>query len=277
VPVAWAWLGFGSQGRAEQALGADQDNALMLAPDYDESRHGDYFTALAERVCHGLAACGYRLCPGEIMAMNPGWRLSLPRWQETFAAWIDEPTPKALMHSSIFFDMRCIAGDPGLVEALHGDVLRRTADNSIFLACLYSNVMTHTPPLGFFRTFVLERSGEHEDRLDLKGRGIIPIVDIARLYALAAGVPEVNTIERLRALGGRGDLTLRDARALADAYEFISRLRLEHQGEQLKRGEAPDNYLDPGELSALRRDQLKEAFGLVRRSQKALGLKYGHR
>lgn len=275
-PVPYAWLGFGSQGRGEQAIGSDQDNALLLN-DAFEACHADYFAALADRVCNGLAVAGYRLCPGEIMASNPKWRQTLSAWRRIFEGWITAPTSSALMHASIFFDLRCISGDPGLVGQLQAFFLPLTRDNSIFIACLCENVMQHTPPLGFFRTFLLEKSGDHAKTLDLKHRGVIPIVDIARLNALAAGIDRIGTLGRLEALAEAGAMTRRDARGLADAYQYISRLRLEHQARQLAAGEAPDNYMFPDELSALGREQLREAFELVRDAQKALVMKFGHR
>lgn len=276
APVPYAWLAFGSQGRQEQAIGADQDNALLLS-DAFEPCHAEYFSALADRVCNGLAVAGYRLCPGDIMASNPKWRQTLAAWRSIFERWITAPTSSALMHASIFFDLRCISGDADLVAQLQASYLPLTRDNSIFIACLCENVLKHTPPLGFFRTFLLEKSGDHAKTLDLKHRGVIPIVDIARLNALAAGIARVGTLARLEALAEAGAMTRRDARGLADAYQYISRLRLEHQARQLGAAEAPDNYMFPDELSALGREQLREAFELVRDAQKALVMKFGHR
>jgi len=275
-PMPYAWLALGSQGRQEQALGGDQDNALLLAETPEKSAV-DYFLALASRVCDGLASAGYPRCHGDVMACNPRWCQPLPEWKRIFARWIDTPTPDALMHASVFFDMRCVAGDAALAAELQRFFLQRASDNSIFLACLCQNALSHRPPLGFFRGFVLERSGEHLDTIDLKRRGLAPLVDIARLRALAAGVAGTGTLDRLEALLAQGAMTASDGAALGDAYRHIADVRLAHQVRQIERGEQPHSHLAPAELSALGQAQLKQAFQTVRAAQAALQMQYAHR
>lgn len=272
-PVPFAWLAFGSQGRQDQTAKSDQDNALLI----DNSmlpEHQDYFARLADYVCAGLDACGYVYCPGDIMAKTPRWRQPLRIWQEQFLSWINEPDSDALMHTSIFFDMRVVVGEQRLFDELHGTILEAARDNEIFLACLTQNALKITPPLGFFKAFVLERDGEHVNTLDLKHRGVVPIIDIARVYALSCGVGAVNTRERIQALSDSKMLTLKDARNLLDALEFISHQRLVHQGNRLAAGKPADNYLPPDEMSGLVRHQLRDAFEVVNRAQSALRLKF---
>ncbi|MEJ2419747.1 MAG: putative nucleotidyltransferase substrate binding domain-containing protein, partial [Exilibacterium sp.] len=146
--------------------------------------------------------------------------------------------------------------------------------NSIFLACLTENALKNTPPLGFFRQFVVERNGEHKNAFDMKLRGIMPITDIARIYALAAGVSEINTLKRLKAVANTEWLSLKDARSLCDAYEYISHLRLLHQGRQMQADEVIDNHLSPDAVSGLLKHQLRDAFDVVVRAQAALKLKF---
>lgn len=273
APAAWCWLAFGSQGRAEQALGGDQDNALVYADDAPAGAD-DYFRQLARFVCDGLNACGYVYCPGGIMATTDQWRQPLARWQKTVTGWTDEPTLDAVMRVSIFFDIRGVDGDRNLAQALQSHMLK-TAQNDIFLAALARNAGSHRPPLGFFRRFVLERNGEHAHQLDLKHRGIVPIVDMARIYALAHGVPAVNTRERLKKLGEMQALTLADSRNLMDALEYILSLRLQAQARQLSNQQKVSNYLDPSALPELQREQLRDAFTAVNDAQEALILKFG--
>ncbi len=272
-PVPFAWLAFGSQGRQDQTAVSDQDNALLI-DDACKPEHEAYFSDFAEYVCAGLDACGYVYCPGEIMAKTERWRQPLQVWQERFQSWINEPDSEALMHTSIFFDMRCVVGEQSLFDALHKVICEAAKDNDIFLAYLTQNALKTTPPLGFFKTFVLERDGEHINTLDLKHRGVVPIVDLARVYALSVGMERINTTDRLRALANDRVITKKDARNLLDAYEFISHQRLLHQGAKLARGERPDNYLIPDEMSGLVRHQLKDAFEVVNRAQSALRLKF---
>ncbi len=273
-PCDYAWLAFGSQARQEQVLGSDQDNGLLL-PDDISTEDAAYFKDFTAFVNDGLNECGMPYCPGEIMARNEKWRLSLKDWKTCFAGWIEEPSPKAVMHSSIFFDMRHIAGDPALTKALRASVLKRAQSNTIFLAMMCENALLHSPPLGFFKTFVLESDGDHNNTLNLKKRGTIPIVDIARHYALSAGLKQLNTIERLQAIEKAGEMSKEMAYSLIDAHEFIAGIRLEAQGKQYRAGVKADNQLDPNELSSLVRHQLKDAFHVVREAQNAMKVKVG--
>ncbi len=268
-PCRFAWVAVGSQGRHEQSAKSDQDNALVLA---DGATAGDleYFRRLAGIVNDGLDACGYVYCPGDVMARNAEWCQPLSVWQDYFRRWITVPEQKALMHASIFFDLRCVHGDQSLVNALKETIRTAARDNTIFLALMAKNAMSYQPPLGFFRQFVLERSGSHKNTLDLKLHGIIPIVEIARIRSLAAGEVRVGTRNRLRAAAAASEISETDADHLVDALDFIEQLRLEHQSRLLKAGEPPDNHLAPHELSPLVRQNLKAAFGQIRVSQAAM-------
>lgn len=268
-PCDYAWVALGSQGRFEQSAKSDQDNALVLsnkATDADD----EYFAKLAKVVTDGLDACGYVYCPGDVMASNPKWRRPLRDWQQYFHKWITVPEQKALMHSNIFFDLRSVAGKASLVDKLKESVRQDARKNEIFLALMAKNAMNYQPPLGFFRQFVLEKSGEHKNTLDLKLHGIMPIVEIARIRSLAAGELRISTRNRLLAAGRAGEITEIDAANLIDALDFIEKLRIEHQSRQLQDGEQPDNHLSPKELSPLVRQNLKSAFSQVRVSQSAL-------
>lgn len=273
-PCDYAWLSFGSQARQEQVLGSDQDNGLLLPDDASEADVA-YFEEFSAFVNHGLYKCGMPYCPGEIMASNKKWRMSLTGWKDQFARWIEEPSPKAVMHSSIFFDMRHIAGNHELTKALRAHVLERAKNNTIFLAMMCENALLTSPPLGFFKTFVLESDGDHNNTLNLKKRGTIPIVDIARNYALSAGIKSLNTIERLEAIEKAGIMSKEMAYSLIDAHEFIAGIRLEAQGKQYRAGLKTNNQLDPNELSPLVRHQIKDAFHVVRDAQNAMRVRFG--
>jgi len=273
-PCDYAWLAFGSQARQEQALGSDQDNGLLL-PDGVSDEDRAWFKDFATFVNDGLAQCGMPYCPGEIMAKNEKWRMTLQGWKNRFSNWIDEPSPKAVMHSSIFFDMRPVAGNKEMVEELQAFVLAKAKTNTIFMAMMCDNALLHSPPLGFFKTFVLETDGDHNHELSLKHRGTIPIVDIARNYALSAGLDPVNTIDRLHAIQQASAMSREMAYSLIDAHEFIAAIRLEAQGKQYMAGSKPSNYLDPQLLSSLVRHQLKDAFNVVRDAQVAMKARFG--
>jgi CBS domain-containing protein len=272
-PVPYAWIAAGSQARREQTSHSDQDNGLIIS---DRMQAGDdeWFESLAHFVNHGLNACGYVYCPGEVMASNRKWRQSVAVWQGYFDHWIDQPEPMALMLSSIFFDLRVIHGKEKLLKKIRRKVLSKAPENQLFLAHMVRNSLTHRPPLGFFRDFVLVHDGQHDDTLDLKHSGLVPIIDMARIYALAEGLHEVGTEDRLRAAAGTPSLSKGGSANLLDAFEFISNLRLEHQAEQIRNGDAPDNFMSPKQLSKLEREHLKDAFKVVQTMQATLEMRY---
>jgi CBS domain-containing protein len=272
-PVPFAWLGFGSQARSEQLLGADQDNGLLI----DDSmlpEHDEWFKKLSHIVCDGLDLCGYVYCNGEIMATTDKWRQPLHKWCQTIDSWTRSPTPDAVMRVSIFFDVRVVFGSQKLGRKLQSHMLEKTGDNSIFLAALASNVLEHSPPLGIFRRFLVERSGEHRDSFDLKKRGILPIIDMVRIHSLSKGVKAVNTSDRIQELIKTKAITLVDGRNLQDAFDCIMQIRIEHQECQLRNGEKPDNYCNPKNLNDLSSRHLRDSFTVVHDAQEAIRLNY---
>ncbi len=274
-PVPFSWIACGSQARLEQTALSDQDNGLVIDDAYDEARHGGWFGALASAVNEGLDACGWALCPGGVMASNPVWRRTRRSWRDLFDGWIARPERKAIMNAGLFFDMRAIAGTGAeAVADVRAHVLRRVKGNEVFLAHVVQNAIQRAPPLGFFRGLVVERGGEHADALDLKAGGIMPIVELARAYAMAVGSDALGTVERLRAAAEGGALSRAGADDLEDALSFVSALRARSQADRLKRGLAPDNHVPPASLSALERAQLKAAFGAIRSHQESLARVY---
>ncbi|KAA5605826.1 cyclic nucleotide-binding/CBS domain-containing protein [Roseospira marina] len=274
APVPFVWLAAGSQARHEQTARSDQDNCLLLADTYDEAKHGEYFQAFTRLVCDGLNICGYVYCPGEVMAMTDRWRQPLKVWKSYFAKWIDQPDPKALMLASVFFDMRPIYGNHALFHELRSFVLKKTSGSKIFLAYLASNALSRQPPLGFFRNLVMIRGGEHANTLDLKHRGIVPIVDLARVYALDAGSEAVNTLDRLDTAREKGSVSKDGAADLRDAWDFISTVRLRHQALRIRANQKADHYVSLENLSNFERSQLKDAFSVVKTMQGALATAY---
>ena len=273
-PVDYAWLSAGALGRHEQLLNSDQDNALLLSDDYDPQQHGEYFDKLTKRVCQGLKDCGYDFCPGEVMATNPRWRQPLTGWKRYFTRWITEPEPEALMYCSIFFDMRAVYGNKELFWQVKSHYLKLAQRNSMFLSYLSINALENTPPIGFFRRFVLVDDKEHSHHLDLKIRGTAPIVDLARVYSLAAGIESISSYHRILKAKEAGVLSEKAAGNLLDAYEFINQFRMQHQARQIIADQQPDNYADPDQLSSFERDHLRDAFKVVADMQKYLSVRY---
>lgn len=273
-PLDYAWVAAGSQARSEQTAKSDQDNCLVLDDRYDATVHGPYFEQLANIVNDGLDACGYVYCPGEMMARTDEWRQPQRRWTEYFRRWTEEPEPKALMLTCVFFDLRAVHGQASLLDGLRREVLRRTRDNRIFLAYMVGNALQHRPPLSLFGGISTVRAGELRDAVDLKHSGIVPIVDLARIYALAGGHEAVNTHDRLLVAAQGGEISEQSARDLRDALECLAGLRIQHQARQIDRGAAPDNLLSLAELSNFERSQLKNAFAVVQTLQSVLAQRY---
>ena len=268
--LGWCWLAFGSEGRLEQTFTTDQDNGLLfeahgMAP--HEAREA--LLPFAREVNEALDACGFPLCKGNVMASNPQLCLSLEEWKAKMSGWLDNPEPKALLDAAICFDLRPLAGDASLAQALREWLLAGTRARPAFLRHMAGNALQARPALGVLADFATE-----EGAVNLKLHGVRPFVDAARVYALAFGLAQTATAERLRAATGELRMDAAEMAAIVDAFFFIQKLRLRMQAEP---GRAPQaaNRLDPDTLNAFERRGLKEAFRQARRLQQRLALDYG--
>ncbi len=270
--IEFCWLALGSEGRVEQTLNTDQDNGLVFA--VPEGRSADEVRAVllpfTGRINRALAECGFPLCGGEVMASNPKWCLSLDEWQATFADWIDRGDPTALLYSTIFFDFRPLFGAEHLAAELREWLADAARKNARFLYQMAANALRNEPPLGLVRDFVTQDG----NTLDLKLNGLTPFVDAARIYALASGGVQTNTVGRLRELVANDQLRSEDAEAWIEAFLYIQMLRLRQHHAQCEQGAELTNRLDPDTLNNLDRRILKEAFRQARKLQTKLGLDY---
>ena len=276
APVPYLWLACGSQGRQEQTGVSDQDNCLMIddgATDDDMA----YFQALAKIVSDGLDACGYVYCPGDMMATNPQWCQRVGVWRSYFRKWVQTPDPMAQMLASVMFDLRPIGGQASLFRDLQQETLEMASRNSIFVAHMISNSLKHTPPLGLLRGFATIRSGDYKNHIDMKLNGVVPVVDLGRIYALIGQLEPVNTRARLEAAEGAGVISVSGARDLMEAYDLIAQTRLESQARLVRSGRKPDNFLAPSDMSDFERSHLRDAFVVVRTMQSAVGQTRGAR
>ncbi len=265
-PVPYCWIGFGSEGRREQTFKTDQDNAIIYADpasDAEAEAAKKYFSSFAEYVRDGLLRCGFPTCPANYMASNPQWCQPLKVWKKYFATWISTPTPDAVMNSLAFFDFRPMYGEVVLAETLRDALNALLKDQKVFLGFLASMAIKNTPPIGFFKSFVVEKGGEHKDQLNLKVKGLAPLVDIVRLFALEKGLRETPTLERIGALRSRHTIVEEYADDFEYAFEFIMLLRIHNQYAQISSGQAPDNFINPNKLSNLERRSIKEAFQVI--------------
>ncbi|MDD5298706.1 MAG: DUF294 nucleotidyltransferase-like domain-containing protein [Rhodocyclaceae bacterium] len=269
----WAWLAFGSEGREEQTLATDQDNGIVfLAREFsDREELRLRLTAFGADVNRDLDACGFRLCPGLIMAGRPECCLSLEEWQERFLSWMRTPDPVALLNASIYFDFRPVFGAEKLARLLKKSVFDTGGRAPQFLFMLAQNALAAYPPLGRLQDFVVDADPADpgpRPSLDLKKAGARIFTDCARVYAIARGLAPTNTAQRLHALAQLGEVDAADMAAVSAGFHFIQSLRLRLQSRD---GEGTGgNRMVPDSLHEMDRRLLKESLRQVRKLQQRL-------
>jgi CBS domain-containing protein len=274
----WCWLSVGSEGRREQTVATDQDNAILFDCPAAEAEAARRRLLLFARAANdALAELGFPLCTGDIMARNPEYCLTAEQWRSRFALWVREPTPQALLQANIFFDFRALYGNHELAERLRAWLCGVTPENRLFQRLLVANALQAEPPLGRIRTFRTD-DGEFAGTIDLKSHGTRIFVDAARAFALALGIADTNTSQRLRLAGRRLNIDERETGSAVEAYHFLQMLRLRAQRGALdtdradadQRSHASLNRIDPYALNDLDQRMLKEAFRQARSLQQQL-------
>jgi len=272
-PVKFSWIALGSQGRHEQLLITDQDNALIFENVSEEnySITKSYFMKLAKKINTKLHFIGYEYCPAEMMARNPKWCLSLNDWKNQFNNWITKPTEKAVMMCTIFFDYSFVYGDTTLVQNLSESIFKSIHNYEIFLNFLGKNALKNPPPLGFFRQFLVEQSGENKDQFDLKSRALMPLIDAARLLTLSHHIKDVNnTIARFQKLieiePQNKDLYI----SCIDSFKILLRYRTKQGIKHQNNG----RYVELNGLSKSEKLKLKGCFGPIKDIQELLYIRY---
>ena len=272
----WCWIGLGSEGRMEQTLSTDQDNALIFSDGDVGEAHTlrPAFLKFAAEANRILDQCGFPLCTGDIMAKNPQWCLSEAEWREKFLSWLDLPEPEALLHAAIFFDFRALAGTTELAETLRQWLIFSLSHHPRFLRQCAANAILVRPPLGFIRDFVTDDAA-YPGTIDLKKFAVRPFVDGARLLALSTGVAATNTAERIRLAALKLHIPAEDANAMVDGFHFVQLLRLRHQHTtDVNTDRARANRINPNELNRLDRRILKEALGQARDLQRLIEMDF---
>jgi CBS domain-containing protein len=268
-PARFAFMVMGSEGRNEQTLKTDQDNAIVYEdlPEDLAPTAADYFLRFGQKACALLDAAGYNFCTGDVMAQNPRWCQPLSQWKQSFSSWIHAAEAEDLLQASIFFDFRLGHGDVGLIEALRTHLSESLQGWAGFFRHLTENALHFKPPIGFFGNFVVESKGEHRNALDLK-HAIMPITDFARIYALHHNIEATNTMERLHHLRLKNAISVKEYEELDKAYNFLMQLRFVRQVTAVLDEQAPpDNYINPKKLTAIEQTTLKEIFKRIENFQ----------
>lgn len=272
--LRFAWLSFGSEGRKEQLLRTDLDQAIVYddpAP-ADSDAVQDYFLTLGARATDILVHAGYERCPGGIMANNPELTGSLSSWRQRFARWVRNPDPKALMLATIFFDLRPVYGEPALAQKLIEGIFADLKSERAFLNFFAQNALQNPPPLSFFRGFVVERSGDNSERFDIKARAMMPLTDAARVLTYDLGIDPTGdtTASRFRRIAEAEPTLGALAEEAAMAYEILARMRAQ---EGLRTGTS-GRYIEIDRLNKLQRRTLRNTFAVIHDVQRALSSRY---
>ena len=269
APVSFAFMILGSEGRGEQTLKTDQDNAIVFedVSDAELPVVSDFFLEVGRRACRMLDQAGYTYCEGDVMAQNPDWCQPLSVWMRYFLKWIHAAEAEDLLQASIFFDFRLGYGDAQIVESLNDHLHGAIGQWSGFLRYMTENALYFKPPLGFFRNFVVESKGEHRDAFDIKS-AMTPIVDFARIYALKNRIKATNTLDRLQQLCNAEAIKQEEFDEMEKAYSFLMQLRLtRHVTAAMEHNATPDNFINPKRLTRIEQTTLKEIFKRIEKFQ----------
>jgi CBS domain-containing protein len=251
----------GSEGREEQILKTDQDNALIIS---DKCEIGEAeLEEFCQRYTQNLIDFGYPECPGGIMLSNPQWRMRESAFKARIGLWLERKNSDDMMYTAIFYDAMCVAGNLHLLEDLRSYLLYTLGDDSAFYARFARAIESFEVPLGIFSDFVVEKRGEHKNELDIKKGGIFTIVHGVRSLAIEKGITETNSVSRLKLLNDMGILDKQLTADLIESFTYFMTLRLQANLERVRKKEAVSNYIDPGKLSRIEKDLLKDAFKTV--------------
>jgi CBS domain-containing protein len=278
APLNWAWLDLGSAARREFTLSSDQDNAFAYAEPApgEEDAVDAYFARLGREVNDGLARCGIGVDNNGVLAGERQWRMSKSAWIRTFDECFEIPDESHLVRATVAFDFRDVAG--GLPIA--GDLterIRAARQHPQFMRLLARTATGFPVALGMRGQLATEKKGEAAGQLDLKKGAIIPLVNLVRFHALAAGVTISPTLDRIEAVAAAGAIERDSADALREAFEVISRVRFDRHAELISAGRPPDNLVDPEALPPIARGELRDALQSVRRAQKTASVWSGPR
>ena len=275
-PVRFAFISVGSEGRGEQTLVTDQDNAIIFE-DVEDSRAEqvhDYFHRFATMICSRLDEVGYQFCKGEIMAMTPKWCQPISVWKSYFSSWIGESTPEDLMEISIFFDFRCLYGDSRFVADLHEHIRSRAQNQRSFLYQMAQNTLLFKVPIDFFGKLSVESIGPHADTFNIK-HVIAQIVGFARIYAIFYGFEITNTLQRINRLLETNVLKPEVHQEIVESYNYLMQLRFRHQLNRIDEGQPPDNHVHIDEISHMEKEMLEKILANINQLRKRLSL-VGH-
>lgn len=278
-PLPYCWVVLGSEGRREQIFKTDQDNALIYSDPGTPGEEIDaagYFSTFSNRVKENLLALDVPACPQGFMAANPRWCQPIRTWKAIFTQWITEPSEEDLAKALIFFDARPLSGKFMLFQGIRSHITPWIMEEGrAFLEALARLATRTPPPAGFVGNEIFEKNGEQKTEIDLKQRGILPIVDLVRLFSLSHGLPETATLARIKALRAKDPAFAPIEGELLHTFEYMMLTLIHHQYEPIRMGMPPDTLLQPSALSTLEKKTLREGFRLIESLQQHARTRFG--
>ena len=248
-PCNFTWLGLGSEGRREQTLFTDQDNAIIFE-DHPSGNNHEYFKRLSERIVQGLNECGIPLCKGDVMATNPKFFGNLSQWKQRTGSWIKttDLSESELMDTYVFLDFRSIHGDQALERELRRHTNELIPKNLFFLKSLAESIVSIPLPIGFFKNFIVEKTGKYKDRLNIKLYGLVPLITCTKILALQQGLMETNTHARIEGLVQAKIISTDHKEALEQAFETFLTLKIRNNLADIDQGKDFGSYVESQRL-----------------------------
>ncbi len=262
----FAFVVMGSEGRREQTLTTDQDNAIIYSDDLKDEEIAEV-KAFSEQLIDSLIAIGVPPCPGGIMSKNEFWRRSFTQWGETLDYWLTSSLPENILNGSMLFDLRTVYGDVNLERGLKERMVQHFSHDKMFLTHSAANVLRFRPPLGLFGGIKVEHDEEHRGQLDIKKAGIFAITEGIKILAMESGIMVSGTRDRGLALFDKGVINKKLAENLDDTYDFLVSLRMRCQIDAIKAGMEPGNYITMSRLNTMEKGRLKLAFEQINEFQ----------
>lgn len=272
-PCGYSLMVLGSEGRREQLLATDQDNALVFAGQGEPAR--SYFESFGGRFVGILAEAGFPPCPHGVTVANPPWRRSAAAWRDGVVSMLRSVDAESVLSLTQLADARHVHGLPCLCDALRGHVFGLVRGTPLMLKYMAREALRFPTPLGFFQRLVVERQGAAKGALDIKKGGVFPLTQGVKTLALEHGLRETGTLERLQGLCLDGVFSHSMAAGIRESYEYFQDLRLQAQAAAVRAGAAPDNFVRPDVLAAAQRERLKSCFRVVNVFLSFLHTKYG--
>lgn len=270
-PSRLSVLVLGSEGRREQFLATDQDNALLCAG----SNITPYCSGFGEKFSSLLTELGVPPCPHLVMLCNPSWQWPQTQWDARLYELVHAADAEAILSLTLLADARCIWGDQALFGQFQDRLLWHIGDNPLILKYMAREALRFPVPIGFFHNLVVEKNGPERGTLDLKKGGIFALTQGIKVLALEQGLRVTGTLDRLHGLNNCGVISETRARALEHSYLTLQKIRLQGQIASFLASGRPDNRIRPADLPKNISDQLKQAFEAIAAFQDSLSARFG--